>query len=51
MKVWILSADATTDVSGSLLSSGGVVGVYATRAAAEAALALVKDEYEVPNHA
>jgi len=32
--VWILTSDTTTDVAGELMSAGGVVGVFESKAAA-----------------
>ena len=39
MKVWILTGDTVTDVAGELLEDGKVIGVYASYALAEEALA------------
>lgn len=45
MKVFVLSADTTTDVSGEIISSGYVVGAYTSEKSAEEKIKQIGDTY------
>jgi len=45
MKVYVLMANAVTDVAGELLDSGGLIGVYATLERAEYIVSNIENTY------